>query len=189
MEPCWGRLLDSPLYTFSQPPMVAFKQPKNLKSILCHAKIPTQSSLRTHPKRDKFGMKKCNRPCPIDNHVLPAKSVKSSHTGETHTINGEFTCFTQGVIYLTTCAKCKKQYIGQTGRSFQERIREHLYDIKKGVKTSGLHYTMPKHNYLDFQVQIIEKVTPNTEMYRLEREEFWIIQFVTKTPFGLNVMD
>ena len=76
------------------------------------------------------------------------------------------------VCYLTTCAKCKKQYIGQTGRSFHDRIREHMYDIKKGVKTSGLHYAQKGHDHLDFQVQIIEKVFPNTNHYRLEREEF-----------------
>ena len=38
------------------------------------------------------------------------------------------------------------------------------------------------------QVQIIEKVTPNTE-HRLEREEFWIKKFATKLPFGLNTLD
>ena len=36
---------------------------------------------------------------------------------------------------------------------------------------------------------IIEKVTPNTELLRLEREEFWIRKFSTKIPFGLNVLD
>ena len=61
--------------------------------------------------------------------------------------------------------------------------------IKKGIKTSGLHYSLKGHVYSDFQAQIIEKVTPNTEMFRLEREEFWIKRFVTKTPFGLNIMD
>ena len=39
------------------------------------------------------------------------------------------------------------------------------------------------------QVQIIKKVTPNTEHYRLEREEFWIKKFATKLPFGLNTLD
>ena len=117
-------------------------------------------------------------------------SIKmSTQTREKHTLNGEFTCFTKGVIYLTTCFKCKKQYIGQTGRSFHDRIREHMYDIKRGVKTSGIHYTLKDHTHLDFQVQIIEKVTPNTEIYRLERKDFWIKKFVTKVAFGLNIQD
>ena len=40
-----------------------------------------------------------------------------------------------------------------------------------------------------FEVQIIEKVTPNTELLRLEREEFWIRKLATKKPFGMNVLD
>ena len=50
-------------------------------------------------------MMKCNKPFPIDIHVLPSKSVISSKTGQKHILNGEFTWFTKGVIYLTTCAK------------------------------------------------------------------------------------
>ena len=64
-----------------------------------------------------------------------------------------------------------------------------MYDIKKGKKTSGVHYSLEGHTHWDFQVQIIEKVTPNTELLRLEREEFWSRKFSTKIPFGLNVLD
>ena len=59
-----------------------------------------------------------------------------------------------------------------------------MYDMTKGQNVSGKHYTQK-----DMQVQIIEKVTPNTEHYRLEREEFWIKKFATKLPFGLNTLD
>ena len=134
-------------------------------------------------------MKKCNKPCPIDIHVEPSKTVQSTQTGEKHVINGEFTCFTKGVVYLTTCAKCKKQYIGQTGKSLHDRIRQHMYDMTKGQNVSGKHYTQKNHTHLDMKVQIIEKVTPNTDHYRLEREEHWIKKFSTKLPFGLNTLD
>ena len=112
-----------------------------------------------------------------------------TQTQEKHILNEEFMCFTNGVIYLTTCAKCSKQYIGQTGRSFHERIHEHMYDIKRGKNTSGKHYNLKGHTHEHFQVQIIEKVMPNTELFRLEREEFWINKFVYKAPFGLNILD
>ena len=81
------------------------------------------------------------------------------------------------------------KYIGQTGRTFHDRIREHMYDIKKGKKMSGIHYSQEGHTHWDFQVQIIEKVTPNSELLRLDREEFWIRKFSTKIPFGMNVLD
>ena len=63
-----------------------------------------------------------------------------------------------------------------------------MYDIVKGRNVSGIHYNLKGHEHLDFQVQIIEKVTPNTELYRLERESYWINKFSTKAPFGLNIM-
>ena len=157
--------------------------------MLCHAKLAPKEGPKKHPEKNNYGMKKFNKPCPIDIHVLPSKSVTSSVTGEKHIINGEFNCFTKGVVYLTTCAKCQKQYIGQTGRSFHDRIREHMYDIKRGIRTSGIHYKQEGHTHWDFQVQIIEKVTPNSELLRLEREEFWIRKFATKIPFGMNVLD
>ena len=177
------------LNTFEQPPMVAFKQPQNLQKMLCHAKLPPKKTGREHPARAMWGMKKCTKPCPIDIHVLPSKKVKSSQTGETFVIKGNFKCFTEGVIYVTTCDICKKQYIGQTGRSLHTRIREHMYDLKKGKNVSGIHYSLRGHTHEDMKVQIIEKVTPNTDHYRLEREEYWIRKFITKKPFGLNILD
>ena len=33
-------------------------------------------------------------------------------------------------IYQLTCLDCNKQYVGQTGRSFRTRYREHLRDFK-----------------------------------------------------------
>ena len=177
------------LNTFNQPPMVAFKQPANLRKLLCHAKLPPKTKLRTHPGRVIPGMRKCGKPCPIDIHVWPSKKVTSTLTGETHIIQSEYHCFTKGVIYITTCARCKKQYIGQTGRTLHDRIREHMYNIKKGTEVSGLHYNSRGHTHLDMQVQIIEKVTPNTDSVRLIREEFWIKKFGTKAPFGLNILD
>ena len=58
------------LNTFSQPPMVAFKQSANLRKLLCHAKLPPKARLRTHPARIIPGMRKCGKPCPIDIHVF-----------------------------------------------------------------------------------------------------------------------
>ena len=79
--------------------------------------------------------------------------------------------------------------MGQTGRTLYHRIKEHLYDITKGKHISSIHYNSQGHKHGYMQVQIIEKVTPNTEFHRLEREEFWIKKLVTKIPMGLNTLD
>ena len=85
--------------TFKEPPMVAFRQPANLRKILCHAKLPPKP--RLHPKRKQLGIKKCNKPCIICDYVFPSKEFPSTHKGEKFKMNGEFTCFTSSVIYLT----------------------------------------------------------------------------------------
>ena len=64
-----------------------------------------------------------------------------------------------------------------------------MYNIKKGTEVSGIHYNLRGHTHLDMQVQIIEKVIPNTDSVRLIREEYWIKKFSTKAPFVLNIMD
>jgi len=40
-------------------------------------------------------------------------------------------------IYRLPCKVCPKIYVGETGRSMQIRIREHLADIRKKKTTSG----------------------------------------------------
>ena len=76
--------------------------------------------------------------------------------------------------------------MGQTGRTLKHRIGEHVRDVRKGEKTSGTHYNLPDHVHAHMKVQIIEKVTLDSEFHRLEREDFWIKKLATKAPFGLN---
>ena len=65
------------------------------------------------------------------------KVYKSTQPKQTFKLKGEFTCKTTGVIYIISCNKCNKQYIGQTGRTLHDRIREHMYSIVKNEKTTN----------------------------------------------------
>ena len=40
---------------------------------------------------------------------------------------------TQTVIYLITCANCKKQYVGKTTRTLRYRVCQHRHSIKKPI--------------------------------------------------------
>jgi hypothetical protein len=170
---------------FPLPPMVAYRQPPNLKSVLCRAKLPQNS----HSKRRLTGMQPCNKPCNTCPYIKKTKSFTSSRSKQSFELKGLFTCATTGVIYLASCLKCKKQYVGQTGRKFQHRAMEHLNSIFHKTNTKGTHYSLPLHNHNDFSVLIIEKILPNTVNLRLEREEFWIKTLGTKAPLGLNKQD
>ena len=127
---------------------------------------------------------KSRKVCSCNN---PSKEVKSTVTNETHTITGDFSCATHGVVYLITCSKCNIQYIGQTSRKFSIRMKEHLTDIEKAEdKIIGKHFNSTGHSISDFSTQVIEKVTPNNAHILLERERLWILRFRTVLPLGLN---
>ena len=103
-------------------------------------------------------MKKCGK-CPIDIHIKDGnqKTFSSTNTRECYRLKGEFNCRTNGVIYLITCEKCKIQYVGQSGRSFHDRIREHMYSIVKTENAIGIHFNSKGHNHLHMNATIVEK--------------------------------
>ena len=82
------------LEMFPKPPMVAFKQPPNLKNMLCKAKLPVN---RGRPQRIIPGMKECKK-CPMCIHVDETKVYKSTQTKQTFKLKGEFTCKTNSFI-------------------------------------------------------------------------------------------
>jgi hypothetical protein len=88
--------------TFPKPPMVAYKQPPNLKSVLCRAKLPKSKNT----KRTLAGLKRCYKPCDSCPYVLSSKEFYSTQTNEKFPITGAFNCNTEAIIYLITCAKC-----------------------------------------------------------------------------------
>ena len=170
---------------FPLPPMVAYKQPPNLRLTLCKALLPQLS----RPQRDLIGYKRCKKSCNVCSYSMSTRDWTSketiSRTGERFTMKGLYGCHTIGVIYMISCLKCKKQYVGQTGRNFYLRGMEHLRSVKAGVKTIGMHFSSNCKSD-DMKIQIIEKVFPNNEPFRLERERYWIEKLKTKDPHGLN---
>ena len=121
---------------FPAPPMVAYKQPPNIRSVLSRALLPKNA----HPKRKLTGMKKCNKPCNVCPYVLNTNKITSKQDQKkSFDINGLFTCATIGVIYLISCQKCPKQYVGQTSRSFSKRIMEHLNYVYLSQERSNWH--------------------------------------------------
>jgi hypothetical protein len=53
-------------------------------------------------------------------------------------------------------------------------MMEHLNCIYDKKEATGIHFSSTSHSHNDFSVQEIEKMSPNTANYRLEREHFWI---------------
>ena len=44
----------------------------------------------------------------------------------------------RGVVYEVPCRDCSRRYIGETGRSLQERLKEHKYAVKSANMNNGI---------------------------------------------------
>jgi transposase-like protein len=64
----------------------------------------------------------------------------STQTKEKFQMTKCFNCSTKGVINLTFCTHCNKQYVEQTGRKTKERIKEHLYNMYQKKEVTAIHY-------------------------------------------------
>ena len=52
-------------------------------------------------------------------------------------INFSFDCDSAGVIYLLTCKRCSKIYVGSTVTSFRKRFNNHKINLKRFGKGQG----------------------------------------------------
>jgi hypothetical protein len=76
-------------------------------------------------------------------------------------------------IYKLKCKDCPLQYIGQTGRSFNTRYKEHVRAIKYNKETSGYarHILNSGHSYgsIDDTLDIIKIERKGKHLDTLER--------------------
>ena len=166
------------------PPLIAYKPPPNIKDKLIRAKIPPK--VPSKPKRDLPGMKKCLQ-CPICPFVQPGRSVKSTASQYTVDINTAVNCLSRNIVYCIGCKRCLQQYIGESERSLKERFSEHrgYVNNKYLTKATGYHFNQAGHSISDMTVTIIEKVHNKDELFRKEREKFFIKKMNTKYK-GMN---
>ncbi len=159
-------------------PTLAFQRCQNLKDILVKADL--------NPSRPQKGFFKCNsETCSIDIYTINTNQF-TSPLGQIFQIKQHISCDTPNVIYLITCKKCRKQYVGETGRFLRIRLKEHLADITHNRATPiSLHFNLPDHNIQDFNFIGIENLHSNSLFYRRLREVFWIIKLCTFSA-GLN---
>jgi hypothetical protein len=75
-------------------------------------------------------------------------------------------------VYQLICSDCPAFYIGQTGRSFGQRFKEHVRDIGKMYATSNfaIHINTTQHNYIDMNtnMKILYTMVKGDNMDRME---------------------
>ena len=133
----------------------------------------------------------CNHPrcatCKV--HLNHSTSFKSNYplNRRVYHIRHPFTCQTTNVVYLITCTKCKKQYVGCTSAQLKVRINQHRSCInnKKGSYIHK-HFNLPDHKLTDLRVQPIDTPTGSSASVLQDLEQFWISTLRTMNPYRLN---
>ena len=93
---------------FKDPPMAAFRRPRNLKDMVVRAKLDNPLP--------NGGFKTCSDTrCLMCKHSTDMDKFTSPVTGRTYTILGNMSCRTDNCVYLISCKACSKQYVGETG--------------------------------------------------------------------------
>ena len=184
--------------TFEEPPMPAFRQPPNIRKMICRSTLPQfkrEDNFTRKSHRNAPGWKKCGKGsstcCP---YTLPATSeVTGLFTNYNHKIRDSVNCETENCIYYWKCLKsnCKSfpkcEYVGLTRRSFKLRFSEHKQYVKSTMldKPSGLHFNQPGHNLSHLAGLVLEHVKSSDPFVLRAREYLYIQKFDTYRN-GLN---
>jgi hypothetical protein len=166
--------------------LLAYKNHKNLSKYLINSVIKIADDTETQ----KYFCKKCNnKKCKACNHIIEGFTFSCYNTKKTFNLKQNITCKSKNLIYLVTCRKCLKQYVGQTSRTLAERINNHLSCIRKHKNNPiSLHFNMPDHSLNDFNIQGIELINSQNNIAELlnNKETYWQHTLQTIFPLGIN---
>ena len=145
---------------------------------------PTPQMIEQQHRIIEIQPRPCNHPkCSTCQHFNPTNFFRSTVTKQHYRIRQSFTCSSNNIIYLITCKKCRKQYVGKTTNSLKERINHHRSTIfTKQQRYISIHFNFPDHRISDLSVQIIDQSSENLD----KLEKYWISTLRTIKPKGLN---
>ena len=173
---------------FTPRPTESFLSARKLNSYLVTANLfyfeRTVGSYKSKSKR-----------CRDCNNITEADSFVCSNDQTNFKINHRFVCNERSLIYLITCNRCLKQYLGKTTDEFRQRWKNYKHNERKFEKRE---HCMQRHLYVDFNLlghsgfldDVSVTIIDTTYSKNSTKEkDCWIHTFKTKTPLGLNVED
>ena len=125
-------------------------------------------------------MRKCGKWCTTCPYVKEGKEVKIDNQ-KTWKLKKNFNCETKDIVYLIECIKCKQRYIGESKRGLKYRLADHRgYVNREYLNTpTGAHFNTPGHSLSDLSVTILEQMKNKDDIYRKEREKYFMNKFNT----------
>ena len=168
-------------------PMVSFRKPKNLRNILVRA----STSPNTTHRSKEAGFEPCSTSrCKTCQHTTKTNSFMSHANNKRFDLYHFLSCYSFNLIYLITCLKCNKQYVGQTEQTLRQRMNGHRHSIIHKIDTPvARHFNLAGHSIDHLHIIGID-LLPSADLYtRLNKETFWIYTLKTLEPHGINVQE
>lgn len=167
--------------------IAAYSKHRNIAQLLNYTKPKINNN--NNKNSQSMGSFKCTSTrCQTCQHVPLTKRFVSNYTRRSYIIKDTLDCKSHNIIYLINCKKCKKQYVGETGRQLSERLANHKSNIKLKRNTPvASHFNENGHTIQDLSITPIEQIKqPKNQTLRWQRELGWIEELMTYNPFGLN---
>ena len=103
-------------------------------------------------------------------------------------------CKSNFVIYLVSCSRCGRQYVGQTRQALHKRLNGHRSSIVNDKLSTYLcqHFNSSGHSFSDFSIQIVDcvdasSITFDEAVSELNiKEDYYMKVLNTFFPIGLN---
>lgn len=187
----WSIIESSEYLSCSLPekPIMAYRRPKSLRDLLVRAR------LKPDPKDDgpPGESKPCGRArCQTCKMITTSQTIKSS-SGAIVKLRHDTNCITENVVYLISCSKCEKQYVGETKGPLNKRMNGHRDDWRhRRFERSPVaeHFCSSEHDFLSHaSVCCIDHNSEWTDKARKTRESYWIRRLNTLKPCGINKGD
>ncbi|XP_078084813.1 uncharacterized protein LOC144503794 [Mustelus asterias] len=164
------------------PPLLAFKQPRNLKQTIVHSKLPSLQENSDHDTTQPCHSNLC-KTCRIIN-----TDAIISRENTIYQVHGTYSCNSANVVYLIRCKKgCPEAwYIGETMQTLRQRMNEHRSTITRQDCSLpvGEHFSSHGHSALDLQVSVLQGGLHDTRQRRVTEQKL-IAKFRTHED-GLN---
>jgi len=158
---------------FSGGVQIAYKRNKNIRDILCRARLYPVNHTNNRPRRTNVGFKTCGK-CTTCSFSENVKSFRCHATGEEISLTQDLKCTDKGVIYVICCRHCNQQYVGKTSGTFRARMDAHRTAIRGSSDTTvAAHFKLPGHKFHHFFAFPIELVTGDPFTIGA-RERYWI---------------
>ena len=127
--------------------------------------------------------------CKTCAHMNIGTSFQSTTTNERFRACVYAYCKTSNVVYLIECARCRKEYVGETKNPLHLRMNGHRSDYYRKLpdKPVAVHFNISGPTFEDVTVMVIKQLGWATTKRRKLRESFWIHTLRSVAPQGLNL--